>query len=149
MSFVLGVQLASTCAMVGLIWFVQVVHYPLMNSVGPPGFEEYETRHMSRTTWIVAPLMLTELVTNLLLLWHPGELDQGLLVIGLMLLAVIWLSTVLFQIPQHQRLSRGFDALTHQRLVLSNWIRTFAWTVRGIWALWLLKMTAQLRYGIG
>jgi hypothetical protein len=139
MSFLLFAHLASTWSLVGLIWFVQVVHYPLMRHVGNSDFKVYESLHMSRTTWIVAPLMMTELGTNLLLFWRPGGLHSGLLGIGLMLLAVIWLSTYFLQVPQHQRLSEGFDAMAHRRLVMTNWTRTMAWTARGIWTFWLLR----------
>ena len=54
------------------------------------------------------------------------------------LLAVIWLSTALIQVPLHQRLGGGFDAEVHSRLVTSNWIRTVAWTLRGLLAVHLL-----------
>jgi hypothetical protein len=39
------VHLAATAAMVGLIWFVQVVHYPLFASVGADEFVAYENAH--------------------------------------------------------------------------------------------------------
>jgi hypothetical protein len=125
--------------MVGLIWFVQIVHYPLMNRVGSGIFKDYEALHLSRTTWVVVPLMLTELGTNLLLFWFPAGLSRALLGFGLVLLSLIWLSTFFLQVPQHRRLSRGFDASTHRRLVRSNWFRTWLWTARGFWTLWLLK----------
>ena len=43
-----------------------------------------------------------------------------------------WLCTAVFQAPIHLRLMRGFDAPLIRRLILSNWIRTLAWTARGI-----------------
>ena len=43
-------QIASTLYMTGLIWFVQVVHYPLLGAVGGSEFSAYEQRHMSLTT---------------------------------------------------------------------------------------------------
>ena len=61
---VLVVNLASTLAMTGVIWFVQVVHYPLFASVGAEGFSRYEALHATRTGWVVAPLMLCELVAS-------------------------------------------------------------------------------------
>lgn len=45
----LTTHLFATAAMVGLIWFVQVVHYPLFASVGADGFTDYETAHRRRT----------------------------------------------------------------------------------------------------
>ena len=55
---ILLIQAAATLAMVGLIWFVQIVHYPLMAQVGRDSFAHYEASHTARTTWVVAPLML-------------------------------------------------------------------------------------------
>ncbi len=132
-------QVASTWAMVGLIWFVQMVHYPLMDRV-VYRFEDYEKAHMSRTSWVVMPLMLTELGSNLLLFWQSGDSNRSLIGVGLLLLAIIWLSTFFLQVPQHNRLSRGFDTSAHRRLVSSNWIRTVAWSARGVWTIWLLNM---------
>ena len=58
---------------------------------------------------------------------------------GAGLLLVIWVSTALLQVPLHRKLSAGFDARRVQLLIGSNWIRTVAWSVRGLIALLLLK----------
>ena len=47
-------QLAATLYMVGVIWMVQLVHYPLYNKVGREAFPEYETRHNDGMTLTVA-----------------------------------------------------------------------------------------------
>ena len=52
--------------------------------------------------------------------------------ISLCLLAVVWISTFAVQVPLHRRLAEGYDAARHRRLVLSNWIRTLAWTARAV-----------------
>ncbi|HEX2205610.1 MAG TPA: hypothetical protein VHG91_20025 [Longimicrobium sp.] len=49
---------------------------------------------------------------------------------------MVWLSTALLQVPMHGRLERGFDAAAHRRLVATNWVRTVAWTARGVLLLW-------------
>ena len=59
-ALLLMLHLVSTLAMVGLIWFVQVVHYPLFDQVGRDGFRQYEQSHQRLTTLVVAPLMLTD-----------------------------------------------------------------------------------------
>ena len=93
---VLLLQLFSTVAMLGVIWFVQVVHYPLMERVGEEEFCRYERDHQRRTTMVVAPLMLTEAGTALLLLWvRPSSVPFAPCLVGLLLLAVVWLSTYL------------------------------------------------------
>jgi hypothetical protein len=80
--------------------------------------------------------MLVEAVTAFFLVVLVPE--QPLVWWGLVLLVLIWGSTLALQVPQHRRLERGFDAAAHRRLVRTNWIRTFAWTARGIIALALL-----------
>jgi hypothetical protein len=124
-------HLVSTLLMVGVIVYVQVVHYPLMSRVGPECFVDYERGHASRTGLVVIPLMLVELGTAVWLMADPPA--AALCVpawIGGGLLAVIWLSTATLQAPAHGRLARGFDARVHRRLVVSNWIRTVAWVAR-------------------
>jgi len=60
--------------------------------------------------------------------------------IGIALLLLIWLSTAVLQVPAHHRLGSGFDPATHRRLVLTNWVRTWAWSARGVLALLLLQV---------
>ncbi len=131
-------HLASSFYMVGLIWFVQVVHYPLFANVGSPSFPGYELRHTALTTWVVAPAMLIEGATALMLIWlRPAGIAPWALWTGLTLLGVIWLSTAVIQVPCHEMLSKGFDPVVHQRLVWTNWSRTAGWSLRGMLVLWM------------
>jgi hypothetical protein len=72
---VLLASVASTLLLVGLIWFVQVVHYPQFERVGPEQFAEYEAAHVRLTTWVVAPPMLVEALTSAVLAWSPPSRD--------------------------------------------------------------------------
>jgi len=138
---VLLLHAAATLYMVGLIWFVQVVHYPLFRAVGREGFAAYEKAHTRLTGWVVTPPMLVELATAVALaLWRPAVLPTAWVWISLALVVAIWLMTASLQIPAHRRLLAGFDAGVHRRLVRSNWLRTAAWTARGAIALWLLHV---------
>ena len=131
---------AATLFMVGVIWFVQVVHYPLMARVSASEFVAYEREHRNRTTFVVAPTMLIEAVSAaLLLVVVPPGLGCILPAVGIALLALIWLSTFLVQVPLHTRLAGGFDAGLHRRLVWSNWLRTVAWTGCGVLVLVTLR----------
>lgn len=131
-------HLGSSLYMVGLIWFVQVVHYPLFASVDRASFSTYEQRHTALTNWIVGPPMLIEAAAATLLIWfRPTSVPQWSLWTGLVLLGVIWLSTAFLQVPCHEFLSHRFDPLVHQRLIWTNWLRTSAWTLRGILVLWM------------
>jgi uncharacterized membrane protein len=140
MRTVLLLHAAATLFMVGLIWFVQVVHYPLFAAVGEEGFARYETLHNRLTTWVVGPPMLVELAAALALVFRrPPEVPGWAAWLGLGLVGVIWLSTAFLQVPRHQRLTAGFDAAAHGALVTTNWLRTVAWTLRGGLALWMVR----------
>jgi uncharacterized membrane protein len=128
-----------TVFMTGLIWFVQIVHYPLLASVGCESYAGYQQQHEQRTGWLVAPVMLLELATGILLVFYGPERDRSSwLIVNLALLAVIWLSTFFLQVPQHQRLEFGFHPAAHHFLLVSNWIRTVAWSARSLLLFYLL-----------
>lgn len=135
------VQAGSTWAMVGLIWFVQLVHYPLMGSVGSQDFVSYEARHVQRTSWVVVPLMLAELLSAFALVIEAGPLvPRPEAVLGLGLLVGVWASTFFLQVPLHERLGTRFASADHERLVRTNAIRTALWSARGALVLaWLAR----------
>jgi hypothetical protein len=125
------VQFAATAAMTGLIWFVQVVHYPLFGKIPEEAFIAYERAHTARTTWVVVPLMLTEIGTAASLpVLDPAFALSPLYLFSLGCLIAIWASTFLIQVPQHAILERQYCPDSIRRLILSNWIRTLLWTVR-------------------
>ena len=129
--YVFAIHLLSTGFMCGLIWFVQIVHYPLFKRVPESGFVAYEQAHTRLTGWVVLPVMLAELGTAVLLSFNPVEiLPAGPARLNLAGLVLIWLSTFFLQVPLHQRLSKRFDARDHRHLVMTNWIRTVLWTLR-------------------
>ena len=142
MSGVFLVHLAATLLMVGVIWIVQIVHYPLFAGVGADGWAAYEASHESRITLVVGPLMVAELVTAVwLVLDRPDALPSWMVVAGAALVGVIWASTAFVQVPLHSALGGAFDADAHSRLVATNWVRTIAWSARAGLVLW---MTARL-----
>ncbi|MCX6973193.1 MAG: hypothetical protein NTZ94_02640 [Verrucomicrobia bacterium] len=107
-----------------------MAHYPLFAQVGQDAFQDYHNRYTKRITWVVAPLMLTEISTAACLLLIADCREPWFLA-SLAPLAFIWLSTWRVQIPLHEKLAKGFDPSAHQRLVVTNWWRTTAWTLRG------------------
>ncbi|MFZ4984916.1 MAG: hypothetical protein ACOYLF_05580 [Blastocatellia bacterium] len=139
-------NLASTFFMVGLIWFVQIVHYPLFDRVGREGFSTYESSHSQLTSLVVIPPMLVELMTTgMLLLARPVGMRLWEAVVGALLLAVVWGSTFLLQVPRHGELAMGFDQAAHSALVATNWLRTIAWSLRGV--LWLIFLERTIKSG--
>ena len=134
-------NLISTWYMVGLIWMVQIVHYPLFAKVGSEQFVGYQVSHQTLTILVVGPPMLIEIVTAVLLIWiRPAAIPAWAVFAALGLLAVVWVSTAFLQVPCHEKLTEGFDASVHWRLVASNWIRTICWTGRGVLVAWMLSI---------
>jgi hypothetical protein len=137
-AYLLSLHLAATTAMVGLIWFVQIVHYPLFATVGSDRFREYSALHQRQTSFVVGPLMAAEGVSALILALRPPRGTGTLPLIGLAVLAVVHASTVWLQVPQHSSLLHGYDPAGVERLVRTNWVRTAGWSVRGVLAVLML-----------
>lgn len=132
----IGVLVVSTVAawgMVGVIWIVQLVHYPLLGELSSYAPATAAADHQRRITWVVGPLMAAEGVTALaLLVERPATMSAASAWVAAALLGAALLSTVLVQVPQHGRLAAGHDDAVVAALISSNWIRTVAWTLRGI-----------------
>lgn len=120
----------STLLLTGMIWTVQVVHYPLFTRVGPDGFVAYEASHSVRMAALVAvPWSVQGLTTAGLLLVPPPGVPTPLVGAAAALAATPVVVTLLASVPAHRQLGDGFDAAVHRRLVRTNWVRTAAWSV--------------------
>ena len=139
------IQLFCTYAMTGIIWFVQVVHYPLFNLVSDRQWTEFHRAHSFRITWIVAPLMLLELIAAIYFFFLPaGIMSRGEKDIAFLLVVLIWASTFGLQVPQHNRLAKVFLPDAHRRLVTTNWVRTIAWSARSvIVTIWICRLAIR------
>ena len=128
---VLLVHFALTAYMTGVIWVVQLAHYPAFAFVDRERFGAFEAFHQSRLSWVVVVPMLAELATAGGLVWFASAFAPAWLVhVNAMLIGLTWLSTFALQVPLHNRLAQGWDAAAHRRLVATNWIRTVLWTLR-------------------
>ncbi|MFN7979297.1 MAG: hypothetical protein U0P30_14265 [Vicinamibacterales bacterium] len=135
----LVVHAACTWAMTGLIWFVQVVHYPLFATVGADAFPAYHAAHTRLTTLVVAPLMVVEAIAAVWIAVARAD-DPGIVWSGLALVGVVWLATFGLSVPRHDALMRGgYDVSVIAGLVATNWVRTVAWTLRAGLAAWMLR----------
>lgn len=137
-------NLTAALFLTGLIWFVQLVHYPLFAHAGRTAFPDYETEHTRRTTLVVAPAMLVEAGASLAMaVIRSPSVSLAAAWGGLALVVLIWLSTAFLQVPQHRSLMVGFSAAAHRKLVFSNWVRTAGWTARSGLLLWCVSRELQ------
>ena len=119
----------ATVFMAGLIWFVQVVHYPLFHKVSLESSVEYANEHQTRTAWVVGLPMLVEGVTTVWLFFDPVG-SRTLPLIGGLILLKVHLSTIFLQVPHHGKLTGGYNQDTVTKLIRSNWVRTIGWSAR-------------------
>ena len=132
-NWILGIHILVSFYMFGLIWFVQVVHYPLFRKVGQADWLEYEKAHTHFTSFVTAPIMIIELGTAALLWWWSDpNLPQWWLLTNFILVVALWLSTFMIQVPLHNQLLKAHAEKAIQKLVHSNWIRTVIWTVKAV-----------------
>lgn len=124
---------ASALVMTGVIWFVQVVHYPLLAIVPVENARTVAGEHQTRTAWVVGAPMGVEGVTTLwLMLDRPVGVPWQLAWAGGVCVAVALLCTVALSVPRHARMAENPDGKVGRELVLTNWPRTVAWSMHGI-----------------
>lgn len=141
-------HLAATLFMCGVIWFVQLVHYPLLSMVPVESAASTAVEHQRRTAWVVGPAMAVEGVTTLVVFFdRPAGVAWWLPWVGGALLTVALGSTILLSVPRHTRMATAPDARVGRELVLTNWPRTVAWTLRGVVAVAIAAQWAVNRAG--
>ena len=142
------VHLTATAMMAGLIWFVQVVHYPLFASVPAAASIDYAHRHQRATAQVGGAPMAVEGVCALgLCVSPPDGVGRMLPFVAGVVLAGVLGSTVLLQVPRHGRLATTSDpadiADVVKGLVVTNWIRTVGWSLRAVLAAVIVAQVAQ------
>ena len=124
---------AATLFMVGLIWFVQRVHYPLLGHIEVEQQVSVGVEHQRRTGQVVGLPMAVEGVSTLVLLVaRPDQVTWWLPWIGAILLAISLGSTVFLSVPLHQKMVSQPNAEIGKKLVATNWPRTISWSLRGV-----------------
>ena len=145
MSFIFLLNLVLAFIAVGLIWTIQLVHYPAMRFIPKERFVEYHNFHSMRISFLAIPLMVTELGTSLILFYQNyNNAIQTIFLINLVIVALIWLSTFLIQVPLHNALSKEKQSEKLSKLICTNWIRTILWTARSILMILFLAFAMDL-----
>lgn len=133
-------QVVASGMMAGIIWFVQVVHYPLFTIAAPADAGDYARENQRRTSRVVLPPMLVEAAAAAwLAAAPPAGIGQAAAIAGLVMVGLSWASTLAVQMPLHAKLAeRGHEPTIVGALVRSNWPRTLLWTARAVLAAWML-----------
>lgn len=133
------IHLAATWFLVGVIWFVQLIHYPLFSRVGVDGFRLFNRREMFRAILIYGFPMTIEITTGILLVWYrlPGIMMLQVW-INLILLMGIWGISLVLHLPKQLLLFKSVNLMVVKKIVLFNWFRTVGWTLRGALMIWII-----------
>ena len=123
----LKVSFISTSVMVGVIWVIQLLHYPAFHFISDQKYIEFQHFHMKRISIIVIPAMLIELASALLLAYFFRSSQT---IILLVLLLGVWATTFIFFTNMHHKLTIGYDRRIVDRLIKINWSRTALWSLR-------------------
>ena len=121
------IHFLSTSLMVGIIWVIQLLHYPTFHFIKESDYVEFQHFHMQRISFIVVPVMIIELLSGFMLVYY---FRSNLLILCLIILLVIWLITFVFFTKLHQSLLGGYDKIIVDKLVQINWSRTVLWSLR-------------------
>ena len=133
---------AATLFMVGLIWTIHIVHYPLFANVGESTYVAFQSEHVNRIGKLLFLPWLVEGITLLgvLILAFVGnhrDLRLPAFLNGFGMAIALIISGV-WSAPAHGKLADGFDADIHNQLMNANFVRTLAWTLCGVSAIWLV-----------
>ncbi len=120
-------SLATSAFLTGLVWFVQVVHYPGFMKVGAEAFADYHRFHTSATAQVVVVPMILELGLAFVLFALAQTPANG---IGLGLVLAVWILTFVWIVPVHGVLETGLDISAARKLVWLNLLRSLLWTAR-------------------
>ena len=129
LDFLYKIHIVSTSIMVGLIWVMQLVHYPTFNFINTEYYKSFQEFHMKRISLIVIPVMTIELTSGILIFWI-SQTNNIFFNISLYCLFFIWFLTAILFSKMHQKLMLGYQILIVTKLVNLNWIRTISWTLR-------------------
>ena len=117
----------TTIYMFTVVVFVHFIQYPMLKNVPEDLRAEYNKKYCDRAGFVIAPAMVLEAFSALMLsLLEPNLIYH----FGLILVILIWIDTFFISVPAHTRLCRAWDEKAHKKLMLSNLIRLIAWGIR-------------------
>jgi hypothetical protein len=132
MDVILLIHFSACLIMTGVIWIVQVVHYPTFRFINKNNFNSFSSFHVKSIGYIVVPLMLIEATTaTLLVLKYPNKA----IFINFTLLIITWVFTFVVSMPLHKDLQNRYNHHAIEKLIKTNWSRTILWTIRCIFFL--------------
>lgn len=128
--FALIIQLISSGAILGVLWYLQLVHYPLLKKV-KDNFTAYETLSVRKILFFMTPWIILDVLVNVILALNLSSGFAGIIMGIILALSIFtWLMTFFFQIDIQQELLSGFSLKSLKSVIRSSLIRTIIWSFK-------------------
>ncbi len=115
--------------MVGVSLITHFVTYPSFKLIKSSSFLEFHKSYTKKMLFIVAPVMILELISTLFLVIF--DISENNTEIGILItLFLIWFLTFFTIVPIHNKLSLNYDKDLSQELIKYNGIRTILWIIK-------------------
>jgi len=124
MKYYLLIQLLSNSYLCSVILITQFITYPSFYNIHKETFIYHHKKYVDSISLIVAPIMLVELLSLIMIVYLTNDI---IYIKCLIFLLCIWLITFIIMVPSHNKLSKRLDNIEIKRLINYNWIRTLLW----------------------
>ena len=115
--------------MVGVSLITHFVTYPSFRLIKSSLFSEFHKSYTNKMLFIVAPLMILELISSLFLVIF--DVSDNNTEIGLLIsLLLIWFLTFFIIVPIHNKLTVNYNKDLNQKLIKYNGLRTIFWIIK-------------------
>ena len=115
--------------MVGVSLITHFVTYPSFKLIKSSLFSEFHKSYTNKMLFIVAPVMILELISSLFLVIF--DVSDNNTEIGLLIsLLLIWFLTFFIIVPIHNKLTVNYNKDLNQKLIKYNGLRTLLWIIK-------------------
>ena len=115
--------------MVGVSLITHFVTYPSFKLIKSSLFSEFHKSYTKKMLFIVAPVMILELISSLLLVIF--DISDNQTEIGLLItLILIWILTFFNIVTIHNKLTVNYNKDLNQKLIKLNGLRTILWILK-------------------
>ena len=129
MKIFIYISLFSNLIMVGVSLITHFVTYPSFRLIKSSLFSEFHKSYTNKMLFIVAPVMILELISSLFLVIF--DISDNNTEIGLLIsLLLIWFLTFFIIVPIHNKLSVNYNKDLNQKLIKFNGLRTIFWIIK-------------------
>jgi len=122
-------NLIISAVLLGLILTIHFVHYKSFKFIDIERFIEFHRFHTKNISFLVLPLMTSEAVLSITICYFYFSI---LSLANLLLVALIWITTFLLQVPSHNKLSTGKSMPEIKKLISGNIYRVCLWFLKVI-----------------